>query len=221
LEELGGGLRDSAAINAVMIGGPLAGVIPPHLLDTPFGFEELHAIGACVGHGGIVAFDEHTSISELIEHVFSFGAFESCGKCTPCRVGSGRVEQVFADIVKFGAAPATDFSEFEQLITALKWTSLCGHGSRLREFAESVKFGYQPVSFCWLFCLGGRGSTADGGTHSQTGKRAQNFITKGGRGSFRLNWPNGSASEIDQSRVEPCTGGLRKRATLANDNKQQ
>ena len=85
------------AIQGVIIGGPLAGIIPPHLFDTPFGFEELHAIGASVGHGGIVAFDEHTSIPELVDHVFSFGAYESCGKCTPCRIGSRRIEEIFRD----------------------------------------------------------------------------------------------------------------------------
>ena len=138
VEELGGGLHDGAAIKAVMIGGPLAGIIPPHLLDTPFGFEELHAIGASVGHGGIVAFDEHTSIPELVEHVFSFGAYESCGKCTPCRIGTRRIEQIFERIVNSGAAPAANFSDFEQLVTALKWTSLCGHGGGLGEFTESV-----------------------------------------------------------------------------------
>ena len=138
VEEFGGGLRDGAAIRAIMIGGPLAGVIPPHLLDTPFGFEELHAIGASVGHGGLVAFDQHTSIPELVEHVFSFGAYESCGKCTPCRIGARRIEEIFARIVKRGSAPAENSSEFEQLVTALRWTSLCGHGGGLGEFAESI-----------------------------------------------------------------------------------
>jgi NADH:ubiquinone oxidoreductase subunit F (NADH-binding) len=138
VEEIGGGLHNGAAIKAVMIGGPLAGVIPPHRLDTPFSFEELHAIGASVGHGGIVAFDEHTSIPELVEHVFSFGAFESCGKCTPCRIGARRVEEIFGRIVNSGAAPTANFSEFERLVTALKWTSLCGHGGGLGEFAESI-----------------------------------------------------------------------------------
>ena len=138
VEELGGGLRDGAAITALMIGGPLAGIIPPHLLDTPFGFEELHAIGASVGHGGIVAFDEHTSIAELVHHVFSFGAFESCGKCTPCRIGARRVEKNFERLLTSGSAPVGDFTEFEQLVRALKWTSLCGHGGGLGEFAESI-----------------------------------------------------------------------------------
>jgi formate dehydrogenase iron-sulfur subunit len=151
VDEVGGGLRDGAAIKALMIGGPLAGVIPPHLLDTPFGFEELHAIGASVGHGGIVAFDEHTSIPELVHHVFAFGTFESCGKCTPCRLGSGRIEKNFRHIVKSGAAPATNFSELEQLVTALKWTSLCGHGGGLGEFAESVLRYYRDdLASCFM-----------------------------------------------------------------------
>jgi NADH:ubiquinone oxidoreductase subunit F (NADH-binding) len=138
VEEVGGGLRNDAALKGVMIGGPLAGVIPPHLLDTPFGFEELHAIGASVGHGGIVAFDQHTSIPELVHHVFSFGAYESCGKCTPCRLGARKIEEIFERSVSAGSAPSANFAEFEQLVTALKWTSLCGHGGGLGEFAESV-----------------------------------------------------------------------------------
>jgi formate dehydrogenase iron-sulfur subunit len=137
VEELGGGLRDGT-LRGVIIGGPLAGIIPPHLLDTPFGFEELHAIGASVGHGGVVAFDERTSIPALVQHVFSFGACESCGKCTPCRIGSRRVENIFEEIVNSGATAAADFSEWQQLVAALKMTSLCGHGSGLGEFAESA-----------------------------------------------------------------------------------
>jgi formate dehydrogenase iron-sulfur subunit len=150
VEELGGGLRDGADIKAVIIGGPLAGVIPPHLLDTPFGFEELQAIGASVGHGGIVAFDEHTSIAELVYHVFSFGAYESCGKCPPCRIGARQVEQNFKRIVESGSAPSANFGEFQELITALKWTSLCGHGGGLGEFAESVLRYYRHDLSSWF-----------------------------------------------------------------------
>jgi NADH:ubiquinone oxidoreductase subunit F (NADH-binding) len=138
VEEVGGGLRNDATLKGVIIGGPLAGVIPPHLLDTPFGFEELHAIGASVGHGGIVAFDQHTSIPELVHHVFSFGAYESCGKCTPCRLGARQIKEIFERVVSAGSARPANFAEFEQLVTALKWTSLCGHGGGLGEFAVSV-----------------------------------------------------------------------------------
>ena len=137
IEELGGGLRDGA-IKGVIIGGPLAGIIPPDLLDTPFGFEELHAIGASVGHGGVVAFDENTSIPELVHHVFSFGAYESCGECTPCRLGSRRIEEIFSRIINSGAASEANFAESRQIVTALKMTSLCGHGGGLGEFADSV-----------------------------------------------------------------------------------
>jgi NADH:ubiquinone oxidoreductase subunit F (NADH-binding) len=144
VEELGGGLRDGA-IKGVIIGGPLAGTIPPHLLDTPFGFEELHAIGASVGHGGIIAFDEHTSIPELMHHVFSFGAYESCGECTPCRIGSRRIEEIFGRIVSSGTAPTADFVESQQIMSALKMTSLCGHGGGLGEFADSVLRYYRDA----------------------------------------------------------------------------
>ena len=144
VEELGGGLRDGR-IQGVMIGGPLSGIIPPHLFDTPFGFEELQAIGAGVGHGGIVAFDERTSIPALMHHVFAFGAFESCGECTPCRIGARRMEEILGQIVRTGEAPAAEFAEAEQIVAALKMTSLCGHGGGLGEFAESIWRHYRAA----------------------------------------------------------------------------
>ncbi|MCX6946003.1 MAG: NADH-quinone oxidoreductase subunit L [Opitutales bacterium] len=143
VEELGGGLRSGGQLKGLLIGGPIIGLIPPHLLDTPLGFEELAAIGAGVGHGGIVAFDEHTSIPDLVQHVFSFGAYESCGKCTPCRRGSGRVEELFRRALAGQAAPA-DLQECRDLVTALKLTSLCGHGTGLARFAESI-LRYYPT----------------------------------------------------------------------------
>lgn len=133
VEDFGGGLR-AGALKGVIVGGPLAGIVPPRLLDTPFGFEEMAAIGACVGHGGIVAFDERTSIAALVRHVFAFGAYESCGKCTPCRLGSRRIERIFADAARTKAHGA----EWREIVSALKWTSLCGHGTGLGAFAESV-----------------------------------------------------------------------------------
>ena len=150
VEELGGGLSGGGQPKGVIIGGPLAGIIPPHLLDTPFGFEELREIGAGVGHGGIIAFDDHTSIPELARHVFSFGAYESCGKCTPCRLGSRRVENIFATITRDGAASHQDEVDCRQLISALKLTSLCGHGIGLGEFAQSVLRYYgKEVAQCF------------------------------------------------------------------------
>ncbi len=143
VEEIGGGLRSGGKLKGVLIGGPIIGIIPPHLIDTPLGFEELAAIGAGVGHGGVVAFDEHTSIPELMEHVFSFGAYESCGKCTPCRSGSRRVEEIFANACA-GNATKTDLQESRDLVVALKLASLCGHGTGLARFAESI-LKYYPT----------------------------------------------------------------------------
>src|SRR5262245_34047770 len=143
VEEIGGGLRGGGRLKGVLIGGPIIGVIPPHLIDTPLGFDELAAIGAGVGHGGVVAFDEHTSIPELVEHVFSFGAYESCGKCTPCRNGSGRVEEIFAN-ARAGDATKADLQECRDLVTALKLASLCGHGTGLARFAECI-LNYYPT----------------------------------------------------------------------------
>jgi NADH:ubiquinone oxidoreductase subunit F (NADH-binding) len=131
VDDIGGGLR-TGRLHGVMIGGPLAGIIPPHLLDTPFGFEELNAIGACVGHGGVVAFDEHTSIAELAREVFTFGAFESCGKCTPCRLGSRRIIDLLSE------PAAWESREFEEIVAALRSTSLCAMGTGLADFAASV-----------------------------------------------------------------------------------
>jgi formate dehydrogenase iron-sulfur subunit len=137
VDELGGGLM-SGQLKGVIIGGPLAGVIPPSLLDTPLAFEELRAIGASVGHGGVVAFDERTSIGELVHHVFEFGAFESCGKCTPCRLGARRIEGIFRKIMTGAPASMADDGEWQELIRTLAATSLCGHGTGLAEFAASI-----------------------------------------------------------------------------------
>jgi formate dehydrogenase iron-sulfur subunit len=137
VDELGAGLK-SGQLRGVIIGGPLAGVIPPSLLDTPLAFEELRAIGASVGHGGVVAFDERTSIGALVHHVFEFGAFESCGKCTPCRLGARRIEGIFRQIMTGAPASVADHDEWQELIRTLAATSLCGHGSGLAEFAASI-----------------------------------------------------------------------------------
>jgi len=137
IEDLGGGLA-TGKLKGVLIGGPLTGIIPPHLLDTPFGFEELAAIGAGIGHGGVVAFDEQTSIAALVEHVFSFGAYESCGKCTPCRLGSRRIVEIFSRINAGQHSPKPGAGEWREIVNALRMTSLCGHGTGLGIFAESV-----------------------------------------------------------------------------------
>jgi NADH:ubiquinone oxidoreductase subunit F (NADH-binding) len=137
VEDFGGGLK-SGNMKGVIIGGPLAGIIPPHLFGTPLGFDELAGIGASVGHGGVIAFDEHTSIAELVHHVFDFGAYESCGKCTPCRLGSRRIERLFQQILKTGHVPAHERKECIEIVSALEMTSLCGLGTGLAQFVQSA-----------------------------------------------------------------------------------
>ena len=117
-----GGLRDGAAIKAVQIGGPLGGILPASLLDTPFDFDALAAVGCMVGHGSILAFDESTSMRAVATHLLHFGAAESCGKCVPCRIGLQRAHEEFASGAPVGR------ERFEALLETLELGSLCAHG---------------------------------------------------------------------------------------------
>jgi formate dehydrogenase iron-sulfur subunit len=142
VEELGGGLK-SGVLKGLMIGGPLAGILPPTLLDCKFGFEELASVGACVGHGGIVAFDENTSILELIHHVFSFAAYESCGRCFPCRLGTARIESQLDKLIRLGILDGGFESEWDDITNALESATACGFGSGVADFANSVRMHYR------------------------------------------------------------------------------
>ncbi len=120
--ELGGGLKDGKQIKAVQIGGPLGGVLPHWLLDTPLDFDDLAEHGCMVGHGSILAFDQDTEIRALCTHLLEFGADESCGKCFPCRIGLRRA-------VEMSEAPGDiDRERLEALLETLELGSLCAHG---------------------------------------------------------------------------------------------
>lgn len=137
LYDIGGGLK-TGDIKTVIIGGPLAGAIRPNEFDTPFGIDELAAINAAVGHGGIVGFDNNTRMIELLAHIFTFGAVESCGKCTPCRVGTRIAEQYFRRIAKGEHLELGERDELRAILSALRKTSLCGHGTGLGDVAQSI-----------------------------------------------------------------------------------
>lgn len=135
VERLGGGLR-RGALKGLMVGGPLAGIVPPALLSTRLGYEEMQSIDCAVGHGGVIAFSDDTSLLDIAAEVFRFGARESCGKCTPCHLGTPRLAELLHE-AKNGKR--IDRSDYTALINALAATSLCGHGRGLAEFARSMQ----------------------------------------------------------------------------------
>jgi NADH:ubiquinone oxidoreductase subunit F (NADH-binding)/NADH:ubiquinone oxidoreductase subunit E len=140
LTEVGGGLRDGRRIKAVQVGGPLGGILPEALLDVPFGFDELAALGAMVGHGGVVAFDERTDMRALAVHLFEFCDEESCGKCFPCRLGGRRGLELSHELLH-GAPP--DRGEeilglLAELCETMKLGSLCAHGGGIPAPIESL-----------------------------------------------------------------------------------
>ena len=99
LEDFGGGSASGRPIRAVQVGGPLGAYMPQQQFDTPLDYEAFAAIGAMVGHGGIVVFDEGVDMARQARYAMQFCAIESCGKCTPCRIGSTRGVEVIDRIV--------------------------------------------------------------------------------------------------------------------------
>ena len=147
VDNLGGGLR-RGHLRGLMVGGPLAGLVPPTLLDTPLDYEALQAIGCALGHGGLIAFADDTSIAEIIAEVFRFGASESCGKCTPCHLGSPELATMFSAVV---AGERVDGNRWALLIDALAASSLCGHGRGLAEFARAIERHYpEELAQCFI-----------------------------------------------------------------------
>ncbi len=94
LYDYGGGSRSGRPIRAVQVGGPLGAYLPESRFDTPLDYEAFAAVGAMVGHGGIVAFDDTVDMARMARYAMEFCAIESCGKCTPCRIGSTRGVEV-------------------------------------------------------------------------------------------------------------------------------
>jgi formate dehydrogenase iron-sulfur subunit len=139
IEDFGGGTRTGRPIRAVQIGGPLGAYLPVELLDTPLDYEALAALGAGVGHGGVVVFDDTVNLVEQARYAFEFCAHESCGKCTPCRVGAVRGEETLREVqVAMGAGGSDSGSEgtagalidlAEDLCEVMEDASLCAMGS--------------------------------------------------------------------------------------------
>ncbi|HEY0563502.1 MAG TPA: NADH-ubiquinone oxidoreductase-F iron-sulfur binding region domain-containing protein, partial [Methylophilus sp.] len=105
LYDFGGGSASGKPIRAVQVGGPLGAYLPESQFDTPLDYEEFSKIWAVLGHGGIVAFDETVDMAKMARYAFEFCAIESCGKCTPCRIGSTRGVEVIDKITASKQAP--------------------------------------------------------------------------------------------------------------------
>jgi formate dehydrogenase iron-sulfur subunit len=100
LYDFGGGAESGRPIRAVQVGGPLGAYLPESQFDTPLDYEAFIAIGGTLGHGGIVVFDDSVDMAKQARYAMHFCAVESCGKCTPCRIGSTRGVEAIDKIIE-------------------------------------------------------------------------------------------------------------------------
>lgn len=143
IEEYGGGTASGRPIKAVQVGGPLGAYIPADQLDTPMDYEAFIAIGGMIGHGGIVVFDDTADMAQLARFAMEFCAIESCGKCTPCRIGSTRGVEVIDKMIA-GQDREDNYDLLVELCDTMEGASLCAMGgmtpypvrSVLKYFAE-------------------------------------------------------------------------------------
>jgi formate dehydrogenase iron-sulfur subunit len=149
VDDIGGGTRSGRPVRAVQVGGPLGAYFPRALFDTPFDYEAFAARDGLIGHGGVVVFDDTVDMAKQARFALEFCAIESCGKCTPCRIGSSRGVEVVDRIVK-NDNRAANIEVLEDLCNTMKFGSLCALGgftpypvmSALTHFPED--FGAQP-----------------------------------------------------------------------------
>jgi formate dehydrogenase iron-sulfur subunit len=127
VDDIGGGTRSGRPVRAVQVGGPLGAYFPRALFDTPFDYEAFAARDGLIGHGGIVVFDDTVDMAKQARFAMEFCAIESCGKCTPCRVGSTRGMEVIDRIISGENRPA-NITLLEDLCHTLKFGSLCALG---------------------------------------------------------------------------------------------
>lgn len=127
LYDFGGGSASGKPIRAVQVGGPLGSYLPESQFDTPLDYEKFTEIWAVLGHGGIVAFDETVDMAKMARYAFEFCAIESCGKCTPCRIGSTRGVEVMDKIIE-GKDHAKNMELVRDLSDTMLNGSLCALG---------------------------------------------------------------------------------------------
>ncbi|MDE2229163.1 MAG: NADH-quinone oxidoreductase subunit NuoF [Alphaproteobacteria bacterium] len=143
VDDIGGGAASGRPVRAVQVGGPLGAYFPRALFDTPFDYEAFAARDGLIGHGGIVVFDDTVDMARQARFAMEFCAIESCGKCTPCRIGSTRGVEIIDRITR-GENVTDNIALIEDLCATMKFGSLCALGgftpypvmSALRHFPE-------------------------------------------------------------------------------------
>ena len=157
--EIGGGIPNGKAFKAAQTGGPSGGCIPAEHLDIPIDYDNLIAIGSMMGSGGLIVMDEDNCMVDIAKFFLQFTVDESCGKCTPCRIGTKRLYEMLEKITS-GNATMEDLDKMEQLCYYIKNNSLCGLGqtapnpvlSTLRYFKDEyiahVKDKKCPAGVC-------------------------------------------------------------------------
>ena len=127
VEEIGGGIPGGKKFKAAQTGGPSGGCIPAQYLDVPIDYDNLIEIGSMMGSGGLIVMDEDTCMVDIAKFYLEFTVDESCGKCTPCRVGTKRLYEMLDKISK-GQGTMEDLDKMEDLCYYIKENSLCGLG---------------------------------------------------------------------------------------------
>ena len=125
--DIGGGIKNGGKFKAVQTGGPSGGCIPAADLDLPIDYESLTAIGSMMGSGGMIVMDEGNCMVDIAKFYLEFTVDESCGKCTPCRIGNKRLLEILTRITK-GEGKEEDLVTLKELAQVIKDTSLCGLG---------------------------------------------------------------------------------------------
>ena len=127
IEEIGGGIPNGKKFKAAQTGGPSGGCIPASLIDTPIDYDNLIAIGSMMGSGGLIVMDEDNCMVDIAKFFLKFTVDESCGKCSPCRVGTRRLLEILEKITS-GKGEMEDLDKLEELCYHIKQNSLCGLG---------------------------------------------------------------------------------------------
>jgi formate dehydrogenase iron-sulfur subunit len=154
VEDYGDGTASGRPIRAIQVGGPLGAYFTDAMLDTPLDFESIAARGGILGHGGIVVFDDTVDMARMARYAMEFCAIESCGKCTPCRIGSTRGTEVLDDIVN-RRRPRENLEVLRDLCDTMKFGSLCALGgltplpvlSALKYFPQDFGLTPRDVAF--------------------------------------------------------------------------